>query len=136
VKIALPSRDSINKWLDENLGFLEVQNEATPHVSIAMASWPDDGRLNRIWLHANLAVWLVGFILILSCTSVAFVLLAAEGSAILTLFFVTIPSRVAMNVIVRDRRRRYFKETVVCFATFGILCWLAYLITRYPNSYP
>jgi hypothetical protein len=105
-------------------------------VSIAKASCPDDNRLNRIWLRANLAVWLISFIVILSCTSIVFAFPAAEGSAVLTLFFVTIPSRVALNLVVRERRRRYFMETVVCFITFGVLCWLAYLISLNPNPYP
>lgn len=109
---------------------------ASPPLATRRAWWADNNRLDRIWLWGNLAVWMVGIILVLSCTSVLFVFPAAVGSAVLTLFFVTIPSRVVLNLVVRERRRRYLKETIVCCITFCILCWVAYLISCYPNPYP
>lgn len=117
--------------------------EANPLGSKGRAWWTDNDRLDRVWLRANVAVWLVGLIYLISVMgpisaveSLALLIFAAEGSAAFTLFFVTIPSRVALNLLVRERRRRYFKETAVCCVTFCILCWVAYLFLRGPNPYP
>lgn len=110
--------------------------EALPLGGTRRAWWADNDRLDRLWLRANVAAWLFGLILALPyAMAVVGPVCAAEGSAIFTLFFVTIPSRVALNLIVRERRRRYFKETVVCCVTFCILCWVAYSILRYPDPF-
>jgi len=90
--------------------------------------------MDRLWFRANVAVWLLGAVSMLPYAMLG-IYFAAMGSAILTLVFVTIPSRVALNVVIRERRRRYFKETVVCCVTFCVLCWVAYLFSYYPNPY-
>lgn len=118
-----------------------ADDDAIPRGGVRTAWWADNDRLDRIWRHANLTVWLLGMILLLPTmtpdTPLAVgLVVAALLSAILTLFFVMIPSRVALNVIIRGRRRRYFKETVVCCFTFCILCWVAYLFLHYPDPYP
>ena len=59
---------------------------------------------------------------------------AALCSFVITLFVVGISSRIAMNLIVRERRRKFQTETVVLVFTFGVLCWMFYSLYAYPGD--
>jgi hypothetical protein len=57
---------------------------------------------------------------------------AAIVGGILALFLVGIPARIALNVLMRERRRKYFRETVSLFLAFAALAWMLYTFFAYP----
>jgi hypothetical protein len=49
-----------------------------------------------------------------------------------TLYLIGIPSRLLMNLVLRERRRRYVKETVALLITFSVLSWMFYALATFP----
>jgi hypothetical protein len=106
-------------------------------------------RIERLWLYASLTAWVVisniDLLALLahefsndvapalaSPLFPAFAVFAAGWGGLITTFSVTIPSRIALNLIVAERRRKRFGETVMCIVTFLILCWAVYSIVTCP----
>jgi hypothetical protein len=66
--------------------------------------WADNDMLNRLWLPANVGIWLlvtIDVFAFFAITGSADLVSSALLSAGITLFIVAIPSRVALNLIVR-----------------------------------
>ncbi|HEV3024719.1 MAG TPA: hypothetical protein VGX76_19720 [Pirellulales bacterium] len=97
-------------------------------------------RIDRIWLYTNLAIgvvlWAVGYmatILQEAPTTLndevwitAF--FGVAGFAFFaTLLVVGIPSRFALNILIKKRWRPYFGETIVLALTFMALVWMVYV---------
>ena len=100
--------------------------------------------IEKRWLQINIAVWLVIWALLFAegflhdfrlGGNVAWefgLLTTGVGAGIITLFVIGIPMRVAMNLIVKNRRMQCLKETVVCIVAFAILCWVWYTCVKFP----
>jgi hypothetical protein len=105
--------------------------------------WSDNDRVDRAWLRANVAVCLLGSLVLLGCVSASpgvgfspFDLVPAMlVSAAFTVFVVAIPSRVFLNVTIPERRQPYHTETIVACITFCILCIAAIVVfSLHPSS--
>lgn len=129
-------RDS--EGMDSPLSANPPDRDGLPPSVAERATWTGGEWRERLWLGANVVAWLIGLIFALPSAMADGIgpIGAAVWSAEFTLFFVTLPSRVALNLMVRERRRRHLKETILCCVTFGILCWVAYTIIHYPNAIP
>ena len=102
-------------------------------------------KIDRFWLWVSLATWLAATIAFLLSSwlqigggvEVPFVLAfpCTLWGGILMLYFVGIPLRVALNLILKERRRKRLWETVMCIVVFVIMSYIAYLVTWvYPPS--
>jgi hypothetical protein len=96
-----------------------------------------DAKVDRLWLTGNLLAWIpisavimasiernAGGIRTSELPTIAAV--AAVWGTMLTFFFVSIPSRIVVNLAIEGRRTRRRWETLLCAVTFVILCWAAY----------
>jgi hypothetical protein len=57
---------------------------------------------------------------------------SAIWSFVITLFVFGIPSRIAINLFIKERRTKCWKETIVLFITFAALCWMFYSLFTSP----
>jgi hypothetical protein len=107
-----------------------------------------DDKIDRLWLRTSIAAWIPvsglvflmflrkeawygGWDAALSVLSLG-LLVAAIWGAIMTLHFVSIPLRIALNLIVRQRRRKYVWETVAGALAFLCLSLAAYVYFACP----
>ena len=108
---------------------------------------PNDEKSNidRLWLWISIIVWLLatGWLLFTwwcrePTLNVLFgaIPVCLLWGGILTLYFVGIPLRIALNLIFRDRRRQRLLETVMCVVAFVTLTSLFFLAIRfYPRDW-
>jgi hypothetical protein len=99
-----------------------------------------DRMIDRLWLIANVLAWIPISSVVMaviqrrtggleSTELPTMAVVAAIWGGIFTFFFVSLPSRVAINLLVVERRNRRRRETLLCVVTFGVLCWAAYQFT-------
>lgn len=107
-----------------------------------------DDRIDRLWLKASIAAWIPvsGVVLLIFLRKEAWyggwdaalsvlpfeLLVGAIWGGIITLHFVSIPFRIALNLIVRERRRKYVWETIAGVVAFLCLSFAAYVYFAYP----
>jgi hypothetical protein len=112
-----------------------------------------DNKIDRRWLVGNVFGWISIFGLMLAGASrnagvfqslevptiviaPLVIIVIAAWSCVATLLFVGVPSRIAINLIVPERRRKRWLETLLCVVTFVVFCWVAFQLVTTPNPYP
>ena len=96
-----------------------------------------DKRFDRVWLVGSVLAWVpISGVIMAICNRKAgglesselpeIAFMAAILGGLVTLFVVSIPSRIAINLIVEERRVKRRWETLLCVVAFALLCWAAY----------
>jgi hypothetical protein len=100
-----------------------------------------DKKIGWLWLIGNILAWIpisgVAMAMIQRRTGglesselPTMVVVAAINGGIFTFFFVSLPSRIAINLLVVERRNKRRRETLLCVLTFVVLCWAALSIKK------
>lgn len=115
---------------------------------------PDNrnNRIERMWLLGSVIAWILisGVFLLyflyfpvidagevrwaeVPSTLLNYVVFAAIVGGVITLQLISIPSRIILNLILAERRRKRLWETVLCIAAFLAICFAACGFARLPG---